>query len=414
MTGPGDAFNWRIDAGLGPPRDLPRAPLSMTALEMARSCPLRLVFERTARGDARYVRRQAFLGRMGTAFHRSLDRLAQAGYTGAHATPDSLQTIRQVWEEEIAMQRQEAAASPRDAGRPEPEDRIAAGPAGILATLRLMPATHLPGPVPPLPPLGQRTQVPAPPQQYPVPLAHGWQTVTEHPVRSADGLLAGVIDRAERLGTGIRLTDVKSSNRPDVPDRYRRQLQLYAAMWNDTYPQKVTEAVLSYPLLGVQHPVSLKRRDVEATVSQSREIARRVTTPTEDPATLAQPGATCRVCCWRPWCRPFQEWTQADGDAVETQRRSAAGWVGTVQRRADQADTQVLKIAWGRGQTATLIVPPGLLRHLQGAGPGDRLLMLDTSLGGQVKHARAIATGESEVFFEHQVQQATERQPDQP
>lgn len=371
----------------------------MTSVEIARSCPLRLVFERTSRGDRRYVRRLAFTGRIGTAIHRSIDRLATAGYTGDHATPEAMPIIRQVWAEEIEIQRQQAQGCPRDAGRPEPDDRIASGPAGILSTLRLMPTGGPPRPVEPAV-AGSGGQ---PWNHDLVALQRGWEAVVEHPVQSSDGLFAGIVDRAERLQRGVRIVDTKSTTRPEVPDRYRRQLQLYAAMWNDSHPErpnKVAEAVLSYPLLGTQHPVSVKDADVTKTVAEAREAANLATQPTDDFTSLAKPGATCGICCWRPWCRPFQVWIHADGKAAEAQERSKFGWIGVVRRRSVQGDFLVLEAEWGRGDTCRFIIPPGLLPHLRDVEPGTTLLVLDTALSGQIKHARATAHGESEAFIQ--------------
>lgn len=393
---PNAIFSWQLDQNLWPPTTMPSAPLSMTSVEIARSCALRLVFERTSKGDRRYVRRTAFTGRIGTAIHRSIDRLAAAGYTDEHANAEAMPIIRQVWAEEIEAQRQQALACPRDARRPESETRIAGGPVGILSTLRLMPATHAPQPVAPAGSGsgGQRVYTP-------VPLVHGWDVVVEHHVMSADGLFAGIIDRAERLRVGVRIVDTKSTTRPEVPDRYRRQLQLYASMWNDSHPgrnMKVTEAVLSYPLLGTQHPVSIRDADVATTVGEARAAAARATQTTDDHASLSNPGPTCGVCCWRPWCQPFQTWIQADNNLVEAQKRSKFGWFGTVRTRTELALDLVLGVEWGRGNICRLIVPDGMLPHLRDVGPGTQLLVLDTPLIGQIKHARASVNGESEVF----------------
>ena len=38
--GSGEPFAWMLDESLWPPQKMPRAPLSMTSVEVARSCPL--------------------------------------------------------------------------------------------------------------------------------------------------------------------------------------------------------------------------------------------------------------------------------------------------------------------------------------------------------------------------------------
>ena len=393
-------FDWRIDPALWPPNGVLRAPLSMTAVETARSCPLRLIFEQTVKTDRRYRRRTDFTGRLGTAVHRTIERLSDAGYTGKHVTPDIRPVIENVWQEELQAQRTLAALSPRDANRAEPEDRVSGCPGGIYSTLRLTPTGGLPRDIPPA---GFRPpSSPKPNMNGPLKLPHGWTVLTEQPVRSADGLFAGIVDHAERTDTGVFLQDHKTTTRTEVPEKFRRQLQLYASMWKDTYGMPVTRATLNYPLIGAVHPVSLNRSEVETTLKDARAAAARVTragTSLAERTALGSPGSTCGICCWRPWCAPFWTWAGADSDPAEALSRSGAGWQGVLRLRSEEAGAQILRVEWSRGLIATLIVPVGLLTHLWNVLPGERLYVLDTALKGQVQHARAIATPTSEVML---------------
>lgn len=67
-------FDWHVDeAASWPPRGRPEAPHGPTGLEVLRSCALRRCFE-SSKG---YERRMGFDGRIGTAFHRTLEWLSQ-------------------------------------------------------------------------------------------------------------------------------------------------------------------------------------------------------------------------------------------------------------------------------------------------------------------------------------------------
>src|SRR5712692_8988106 len=71
---PNSTFNWQIyERHLWPPRGRPAAPFGPTAIEIMRSCALRVCFE-ASKG---YERRTAYAARVGIAFHRTLQSLAE-------------------------------------------------------------------------------------------------------------------------------------------------------------------------------------------------------------------------------------------------------------------------------------------------------------------------------------------------
>src|SRR6266702_4271740 len=68
------AFNWLInESSLWPPRGRPEAPFGPTAIEIMRSCTLRIYFE-YSKG---YESRTAYAARVGIAFHRTLQSLTE-------------------------------------------------------------------------------------------------------------------------------------------------------------------------------------------------------------------------------------------------------------------------------------------------------------------------------------------------
>ena len=80
-------------------------------------------------------------------------------------------------------------------------------------------------------------------------------TEVEIPVRDLKGLFYGRIDYAEHTPDGVILYAYKSALRDDLPERYERQLQLYAAMWHSTRGSWPIQAFVLYPLTGATHEV---------------------------------------------------------------------------------------------------------------------------------------------------------------
>lgn len=54
-----------------------------------------------------------------------------------------------------------------------------------------------------------------------------------------------------------RLIDYKSALRADLPERYERQLQLYALLWHETFGEWPAEAYIVYPFTGATHKVAV-------------------------------------------------------------------------------------------------------------------------------------------------------------
>lgn len=273
---PRPPFDWTIDeARTWPPARRPRPPYGPTTIEIARSCPLRACFE----ASPGYEPRLDPAARIGTAFHRTLEALLHD--PPADATPAGWgDAARRRFLAELAQQRAEAVARPRERGLPWEEARVYAALEAVVAEAmrlaRLRPAA------------GQRLQQGAPGSAAAAPAIE-----VEVPVRSRDGRLHGWIDQAEHTATGTRLIDLKSALRSDLPERYERQLQLYAALWHDTRGEWPAEAVVIYPFTGARFPVSVDPAVCRRVVAEARELVRQFESPRAAEA-LATPPRSVR------------------------------------------------------------------------------------------------------------------------
>src|SRR5207245_5848574 len=111
--------------------------------------------------------------------------------------------------------------------------------------------------------------------------------------------------------SGARIIDYKSALRFDLPERYERQVQLYALMWHDTRGEWAAEAQVVYPLVPFVHNVVIDEATCRKVALESAELvdALHVSPAMES---LASPGDVCQVCEFRPWCKPFWGWQAAE------------------------------------------------------------------------------------------------------
>ena len=177
----------------------------------------------------------------------------------------------------------------------------------------------------------------------------------EVPVRSRDGLFTGRVDVADHGPDGVRLIDYKSAVRDDVPGRYARQLQLYAFLWHETRGVWPRAAELVYPFLGTSHAIDVSPALCERVVAEARALVARVRRAS-DPTSLATPGDTCKICAFRPWCRPFWTWQAAEPQHRAALDRAYLGFEGPVAAIADRADHWTVQIRW-RGVVVQLRAP---------------------------------------------------------
>jgi hypothetical protein len=190
----------------------------------------------------------------------------------------------------------------------------------------------------------------------------------------------------------VRLVDYKSALRPDLPDRYERQLQLYAFLWHDEFGEWPVEGAVVYPLVPFVHPVAVDPdtcRDVA--LDSALQVDR--LSASEEASQLATPGDVCKVCEFRPWCRPF--WESQSGVGVE---RAGIGLEGRVRQIRKQDTHWLVELDW-RGDTVQLTAEHARFPHLLEATVGTLLRILDVRLHGQRHRPRAQTNDYTEIFL---------------
>jgi len=353
-----------------------------------RSCPLRSLFD----ASPGYERRMGYSARVGTAFHRTLQSFYEDGL------PDTIETAvveaRARFEHELRLQQNEANAKPREKSQYRDPVRVErALEAILLEAIHLVEIGFFP--------IGRHHVnhfVDTDKQEMFItektpPLA----IEVEVPVQSADGIFHGRIDRIEHKPEGDVLYDFKSALRDDLPERYERQLQLYAFMWHDTRGSWPISAHVVYPLAGRTHNVSVDPGRCQAVAEESAIIVERLSKGGPI-AALAEPGEVCSVCEYRPWCKPFWNWQIAETSHQRALERAVYGFSGEICRLELRDHRWHLLISWGKA-SIRLTTPEERLPHLRKAQKGQQLLVLDARLQGNPYQPVAIFTENSELFI---------------
>jgi CRISPR/Cas system-associated exonuclease Cas4 (RecB family) len=216
-------------------------------------------------------------------------------------------------------------------------------------------------------------------------------------VQSHDGLLAGRVDYAERLPTGIRLLDYKTGLRDDLLEQYERQLQLYALLWYETFGEWPAEAAVVYPLTGTMHKVSVDPVLCQRVANEARLLIKQLQEdiPAEQ---LAAPGEVCTVCEFRPWCKPFWTWQAKHPNLSTALQYAILGFEGEIITLESKDYYWKLLVKW-RDAEVRIVAPQERFPQLKKAYPGMRIRALDMRLQGQRYRPHAIVTESSEIFL---------------
>jgi CRISPR/Cas system-associated exonuclease Cas4 (RecB family) len=384
------SFDYTLDEKRSwPPMGRPKAPFGPTIIEEMRDCILRSCFE-SSRG---YERRLGNAARIGTALHRTLQSLNQ--YPISAETNEQLAAeTRWRFQAEIREQQVQAASRPREQTLVWDQERthraleaviaetIRTQPLGLKPTsIRWQPGTHATG--------TEHSPSPTPSQAFPVEV--------EVEVVSKDQLFHGRVDRAERLEVGVRLVEYKSAVRDNLPERYSRQLQLYAYLWHETRGEWPTEALVYYPMVGTFHNVPVDEATCQKVVQESMAIAYRVGRHVK-PSDLASPGDVCKVCDFRPWCHPFWIWQSKEKNQLRALDRAAIGFEAQVKTIKLENHYWTLILDWNSSQ-AKLIAPQERFPYLLTVATGQTLRILDTTLKGQLFQPNVQIGNLSEIFI---------------
>lgn len=386
-------FDYALDIkSAWPPRRRPKPPYGPSAIEVMRSCALRSLFEISPG----YQRRMGFAARIGAAFHRALQSLDEQPLP-SRGIQEAAEEARRRFQFQLKIQEEQADQRPRERGLPRDQERASrAAEALVVEALRmiqqgtlangdvhyggqhspLMKATH---------PSGKT-------------VASGLPRVeVEVPLQSKDGLFRGRVDRAEHRSDGTWLFDYKAALREDLPERYSRQLQLYAFIWHDARGEWPVQARVLYPLAGREHAVSIHPGVCQQVAAESLQTVSRLQGVTRAEH-LATPGDVCRVCEFRPWCAPFWKWQAEEPSLTRALENSFIGFEGQIRRITLENYRWRLRIAW-RDAEVQLQAAQERLPQLAKAEVGTDVRVLDTVLRGLRHHPKATITGLSELFL---------------
>lgn len=394
---PHSPFSWTIDeASTWPPNARPKPPFGPTSLEVVRSCPLRACFQ-VSEG---YERRMDFAGRVGTAFHITLQSLSEHP-PGGNSEIEVAEEARHRFQAELEKQEKARAARPRERGLPRDEARVSRAAEAVIIeaqrSVRTAPRIRQEGATGGAPFTGSLRIDGGIGEPLPSEGTKDETVEVEVPVASTDGLFRGRVDRAEHLQEGTRLVDYKSSVRDDLPGRYQRQLQLYSLMWHDTRGEWPVEGEVVYPLTSSAHRISVDPNSSQAVADEYRAL---ISWLRQEPSVdnLAIPGDTCKVCEFRPWCRPFWRWQAAERNHAAALERAFLGFEGSISSIEVMDHYWKLMIYW-RNIQVRVVAPVERFPQLKEASVDTRVRCLEMRLHGQRFQPQATVTEYSEIFL---------------
>jgi hypothetical protein len=331
-----------------------------------------------------YEPRLSFDARIGIAFHRTLEAL-NSFPSEPPSGPELSDWVRGRFASELRAQEEEAGERPRERNLPRSPARIDAAMEALLS------AAHR---------LARRGKAHvgrpegAPPATTP---PDNGEVEVEVPVTSRDGLLRGRVDRVEHSPEGTCIIDFKSALRDDLPARYERQVQLYAALWKDTRGNWPVAGEVVYPLAATTHSVPLAPEVCEATLREAVDLLQHVQRE-QRAEHLARPGEVCQVCSYRPWCAPFWRSQAAEVAPAHALMRARIGLEGEISSLEWKDQFVRATIEWGRNRVE-LRAPAERFPQLRAATRGSCVRLLDADLQGVWYQPRARVSGWTELYL---------------
>ncbi len=357
-----------------PPGLRPKPPATPSSYETLRLCQLQMIFRASHFPD-----RSGPFARLGTAVHRTLEELW-------HLVPQSLSVLTplfrrkgfEIFNDFLQEERSKASKNPRESSLPWPESecRDAQISMGLTAGRMLD---------------GFRTLAGTSEE-----LANA---VTEAPLTSRDGLLAGRPDLVLTRGGNASVVDYKSGNlsSPEVIARYSRQTHLYAYLWHDVHGIWPTEGRLVNPIS--QSELSFPIASDEACVLAADAVRRlHEVSDAIDVDKLASVGDHCANCPFRPWCEPY--WSATASEHQHKDRHDIEGRVLSSDVMANEFHGGVralIRVQTDMGESDIYATRgPDMLRDVRS---GMRVRILDSVASGN--SGTLSLTVWSEVFMVH-------------
>jgi len=334
--------------------------------------------------------------RIGTAMHKTMQSLTEQPI---HA--DNIEAIAaetgQRFNTELGVQRAHAFERPREFRLQWDSVRINRALEAVIAeAIRTQGSTEIPRIIDfqSKPTIGNKGLAISSRQYAQKPL---YLPACEVPVQSKNQLFRGRIDRVEQIPEGIRLIDYKSAYRDDLPERYTRQIQLYAFLWYETTDDWPVEGQVFYPLKGTFYHIPIKEYECRKVVNDAEVLIKEIAN-NSNLNNMAKPGYTCKVCEYRPWCRPFWEWQSTEKILVKAKEKASIGFEGEIVDISLIDHYWRLVIGW-RGIKIRMVVPQERFPHLSNASVRQVLRVLDAPLKGALNQPAVHVFDSTEIFL---------------
>lgn len=372
---------WEVNPSLWPPRSPSITRFGATSVEVARSCALRISFQR----DSRFPDKTDPSASIGTAIHAAVEATSSEDYALLDGLKERYAYLENIFSKVLFTEIEKASSSFRNSDPHDLEETIARYRRALISISRDTPTVPV-----------QKTN--AFPSIHQGELPSEWNLLREIEVRDTESGLVGRIDRIEKTHQGLVITDFKATGRTDVPRRYANQVKLYAALWQHRYGSWPVAGQLRYLLSNMTHHIAVDPQECLELLEYARSIpALYVENPPA--STLATPGDNCKVCGYRPWCEPFWRLRQhQDASSGLISELADVGITGTVQYSTHSADEIRLRIRWAN-RFAMVIAPRQQFPHAEQMKEGDTLRILDASVTGQSTQPTIRLGQRSELFF---------------
>ena len=130
---------------------------------------------------------------------------------------------------------------------------------------------------------------------------------------------------------------------------------MYAYLWCETTGEWPVEGQLFYPLKRTFYQVPVAEDACLQVVSEAVALIHQLG-DYKRPNDMAIPGDTCKVCDYRPWCRPFWAWQASEKILTKAKEKAVIGFEGQLESINLTAHYWRLVIAW-KGIKVRLVVP---------------------------------------------------------
>lgn len=357
------------------PPGRPALPISFSAFWASSECALKVRFLESSRSQFPLLITP--IARIGSALHSTLECLRSILEAHGSSVTDYCSALVEDFRNRVGHQRQRAETERRGRNLVWPKARIDGIEGGLIR-------------------LGREIFI----------STRGIVSPSPHETRSAgieiqltskDGLITGIIDRADKDSRGILLVDYKSSTepRPEKVDRARLQLSLYAFLWNDVHEVWPYKCIADFVAARQRYAFEVDPADCMQLADSVRAYAIGLSASNSGKAVeVATPGPSCKHCDFKPWCEPFWK-NQSHPDDL---RQIGVGFQGDIVDRRSSGDSSLATIR-SASRLADVRFRTSQFPQLIECEQGTTCRVLHAEVAGSLGHPSLTLTESSEVFL---------------